>query len=362
MLSDGTNSFVWDARNRLGSMNNASASFQYDAFGRRVSKSFLGTSTTFLYDGANIVQELSGSTPLANLLSGGIDEVFTRTDASGSAGYLSDALGSTVALADGTGAARTQYTYEPFGNTSISGTATTSSYDYTGRELDPTGLYYYRARYYDPSTGRFISEDPIGFLGGSASLYSYVANSPQNFVDPRGLIIGVIGDTESVNKAINYLKRDPGMSSVIAALEKSDTVYTIVTTTSLTADYSDPNSLDPNLIMWNPNLALNCVSYQGHRYGAVLSPAMALGHELAHFRYRRGPQVQAVICPAMRLRLYRIRSGYAERFTRTAGTWARMLKVLLTFPTLTGWARSAFGPACLVLFTRPAPAIPMAMR
>ncbi len=63
--------------------------------------------------------------------------------------------------------------------------ASTNSFQYTGRENDGTGLYYYRARYFNPATGRFISEDPIGFAGG-VDLYGYVWNSPTNFWDPFG--------------------------------------------------------------------------------------------------------------------------------------------------------------------------------
>ena len=61
----------------------------------------------------------------------------------------------------------------------------------TGREFDKeTGLYYYRARYYDPMEGRFISKDPISFNGGDANLYGYVLNNPVNLTDPRGLMFG----------------------------------------------------------------------------------------------------------------------------------------------------------------------------
>ena len=60
------------------------------------------------------------------------------------------------------------------------------SYQYTGRENDGTGLYFYRARYYAPALGRFISEDPIGFRGG-INRYAYVGDSPLNFVDPHGM-------------------------------------------------------------------------------------------------------------------------------------------------------------------------------
>jgi hypothetical protein len=114
----------------------------------------LGANTNFLYDGANPVQELSGSTVTANLLTGGIDERFTRTDSNGTSDYLTDALGSTIALTDSNGNPQVQYSYAPFGSISINGT-TTNSYTYTGRETDGLGVYYYRARYYNPTTGRF---------------------------------------------------------------------------------------------------------------------------------------------------------------------------------------------------------------
>lgn len=98
----------------------------------------------------------------ANLLTGlGIDEFFTRTDGVGSRALLPDALESTIALGDGTGTLQTQYTYEPFGFVSQTGAASTSSYKYTGREDDGTGLMYYRARYYSPTLHRFVEEDPM---------------------------------------------------------------------------------------------------------------------------------------------------------------------------------------------------------
>jgi RHS repeat-associated protein len=91
-----------------------------------------------------------------------------------------------VALGDGTGTLQTQYTYEPFGVVSQTGAASTSSYKYTGREDDGSGLLYYRARYYQPRLQRFISEDPIGFAGG-INLYAYLINAPMNATDPFGL-------------------------------------------------------------------------------------------------------------------------------------------------------------------------------
>ncbi len=107
LTSDGTNTYTWNARNQLVAISGgASASFQYDAFGRRVSKAIGGT-TQYLYDGANPVQEISGTTASANLLTGGVDEYFQRTDSAGARNFLTDALGSTLALADSTGTTQT---------------------------------------------------------------------------------------------------------------------------------------------------------------------------------------------------------------------------------------------------------------
>jgi RHS repeat-associated protein len=190
LTSDGTNTYTWNARDHLiGLSGGTSASFQYDGFGRRRGKTVSGTTTNFLYDGWNFVQEQSGGgTPTANLLTGlGIDETFTRTDASGTSTLLVDVLGSTVAIADASGTVQTSYTYEPFGEVSVSGASNTNAVQFTARENDSAGLYFYRARYRNAREGRFISEDPIGFAGGDVNLYGYVWNNPARHLDPFGL-------------------------------------------------------------------------------------------------------------------------------------------------------------------------------
>src|SRR2546422_6273245 len=88
-------------------------SFTYDPFGRRTQKTIAGTSTTFLYDGANVAQEVIGGTNTANLLSGGTDEVFKRTDAAGASNLLGDPLGGTGAPTEGPGKLFNQYSYQP---------------------------------------------------------------------------------------------------------------------------------------------------------------------------------------------------------------------------------------------------------
>ncbi len=189
LTNDGTNTYIWDARNHLAGMTGSStAGFVYDGFGRRAQKTVNGASSQFLYDRWNPVQEVQGGTPSANLMTGlKIDEYFTRTDSAGARDYLTDILGSTLALTDSTGAIHTLYAYDPFGNVTAIGAASTNSYDYTGRENDGTGLYFNRARYYSPTLQRFIAQDPIGFKGGDANLYAFVENNPANLVDRLGL-------------------------------------------------------------------------------------------------------------------------------------------------------------------------------
>jgi RHS repeat-associated protein len=189
LASDGLSGYMWNARNELvGLSGGTSASFAYDAFGRRRTKTIGGTTTNFLYDARNFVQELtSGGTPTANLLTGlGMDETFTRTDAGGTRTLLTDVLDSVLEIVDSSGTLQTHYTFEPFGATTTSGASSTNAAQFTGRENDGTGLYSYRNRYYDPEVGRFASEDPIGFEAG-VNFYAYVQNNPLGFIDPEGL-------------------------------------------------------------------------------------------------------------------------------------------------------------------------------
>ena len=91
--------------------------------------------------------------PTANLFNGRMDEVLTRTEASGTSNYMADGLGNTMALVDGAGSIQTQYTYEAFGQTTTTGSGSTNQRQYTGRENDGTRLYFYSARYYNPAIG-----------------------------------------------------------------------------------------------------------------------------------------------------------------------------------------------------------------
>jgi len=201
MVGDGVNSYQWDERNQLRSIGNGAASvasFQYDSRGRRTGKTIGSTSTGFLYDGDNFVQELlgvgSGAGVKAHLITGGVDETFLRMEGNDGAtkhSVLSDGNNNTVRLLDGNQAKVVDYTYEPYGATTADA-ANGNTQQYTGRENDnpgdANGLYYYRARYYMPGCARFISEDPIGWASGQVNNYAYVWGDPIAMVDPYGLL------------------------------------------------------------------------------------------------------------------------------------------------------------------------------
>jgi RHS repeat-associated protein len=188
LTSDGSQSYTWNARNQLtGIGGGVSATFSYDGVGRRRTATVSTGTTQFLYDGVNPVQELASGTPTANFLTGlHVDEYFTRTDATTTRQYLTDALGGSLALTDGVGTVQAEYTYEPFGEMTVSGASAGNTFGFTGREADGTGLFFYRARYYDPRQQRFISEDPVGFNAG-VNMFAYVGNDPTRYVDPFGL-------------------------------------------------------------------------------------------------------------------------------------------------------------------------------
>ena len=172
------------------------ASFSYDGLGRRTAKTVNGVTTAYVYDGLNFVQEKSAATPgaavTANLLTGlDLDETFLRMSGSGAAfniaAFLPDANNNTIYTTNRYYSMVENHRYEPYGAVTHLGMDDNTQL-YTGRENDGTGLYYYRARYYHPVFGRFISEDPLDFAAGP-NLYAYVHGNPVSLRDPRGTFV-----------------------------------------------------------------------------------------------------------------------------------------------------------------------------
>jgi RHS repeat-associated protein len=191
--ASGTAQYAWDFENRLTSVtlpgSGGVVTFKYDPFGRRIQKSSATGTTDFAYDGANIIAELNpAGAIIAKYAQGeGIDQPLAMARNGVTALYDGDGLGSITSLYDSAGAQAATYNFTSFGTTTPTGSLF-NPFQYTGREWDSeTGLFYYRARYYDQGTGRFVSEDPMSFKGG-INFYSYTINNPINFVDPSGLL------------------------------------------------------------------------------------------------------------------------------------------------------------------------------
>ncbi|ULA61804.1 MAG: hypothetical protein LZF60_380016 [Nitrospira sp.] len=196
--------YSYDAENRLIQVQEFAAgnstaittsSYRYDGLGRRIEKVANGQTSRYIYDGEDILLEYNGSNVLqARYTHGpGIDEPLAVTKGGSTFFYHQDGLGTVTELTDSTGSVAKAYAYDAYGNILESPGTVNQPYTYTGRELDSeTGLYYYRARYYDAATGRFMQKDPIGFWGADINLYRYVLNGPVNNVDPRGTDIAVI--------------------------------------------------------------------------------------------------------------------------------------------------------------------------
>jgi RHS repeat-associated protein len=199
LIQDGTATYTWDSRNRLKTIVTTAGqttSFTYDFAGNLIVQADSGASLNLtkyfmLDDLTNVTFAGASDGTSYSVLSGRwIDSHFATVQATGQVQYgLADAINSTVATVDQVGAVQSQIFYNTFGQTTMAGTY---PFQYTGRVPISNSLYYYRARYYNATTGRFISEDPIGFIAGP-NLYSYSRNNPAGFTDPRGTSVTMAG-------------------------------------------------------------------------------------------------------------------------------------------------------------------------
>jgi RHS repeat-associated protein len=209
--------YDFDYENRLTEItyhDSTSTEFVYDPLGRRlkaIEKDSGGATvseTRYVYDGRDLIAELDGqSATIASYTHGqGIDAPVSMRYNGSDYFYHSNHQGSITAITDSSEATVKTYEYDAFGNIrSQTGTLAHNAFTYAGREYhSKSGLYYYRNRFYNPQLGRFINQDPIGYVGGT-NLYAYVGNDPVNFTDPLGLLSEE--QCETIRKILEYEKK-----------------------------------------------------------------------------------------------------------------------------------------------------------
>jgi RHS repeat-associated protein len=205
----GARTLTWDAKGRLRTLTrpgSATETYHYDPMDYRIGRrgGALGPRDYFL-EGEHLESEYAGDQRLARYFRGvSVDELVAAwlLESDGrTRPYLfhHDQVNSVSAVSGHNGSTLQTLRYRAFGPLQASTGSSPNRLRYTGREDDGTGLYYYRARYYDPELGRFISEDPLGFDAGDVNFYAYVENNPVNHNDPSGKILPAIAAACAAN-------------------------------------------------------------------------------------------------------------------------------------------------------------------
>jgi RHS repeat-associated protein len=184
----------WNSLGQLTSVttNGTTVTFGYDGLGRRVRKTASGITTGYLYGGADLLMDLDGSgNPVTEYAYWpGVDAPFAMSKGGQTYYFAQDPTGNNITglIRASDNSIQASYGYTPFGvQRSGSFDNVGNSLQFAARQYDSESqLLYFRARYYDPQVGRFISEDPVG-LGGGINPYAYAGNDPINAVDPSGL-------------------------------------------------------------------------------------------------------------------------------------------------------------------------------
>ena len=279
----GSYTFTLNNRGRVKSTSASSTNYLYNALGQMIEKSGTGGTTIFMQDEAGhllgeysstgaLVEETIwlGDIPVATLRPNGssVNIFYVHTDHLNTPRKVSRTSDNKLEWrwdADPFGTAAVNQNPQGLG-TFVYGLRFPGQYYMT-----ETGLNQNYFRDYDPQVGRYIESDPIGLRGGR-NTYAYVGGNPIGRRDPFGLKIVVAGDPTDYNSATAYLDQNAAMAQIINDLDSSSTVYTVV----YIHDGNDRYDPSTHTVYWDPGSALLCSG------GGKQTPALGLGHELAH--------------------------------------------------------------------------------
>jgi RHS repeat-associated protein len=203
-------SFAWDVFNRMtsGTGGGGTATYTYNGDGLKIRRIGPDGTTRYYHDGIRPIWEADGAGSMTAQLDRDIfGNLLSRKEPAGTRRYYHfDGLGSTTALSDEGGAAVATLLYDAWGNQRAASGATVPNYRFTGAELDSaSGLYHMGARFYDPTIGRWLSEDPLKILFPlTLNFYVYASGNPIIAIDPSGL---TECDLECLNKQRQELAR-----------------------------------------------------------------------------------------------------------------------------------------------------------
>ena len=201
MLADGNRQYVYDAMNRLSEVKNTDGTHQknhYDGEGLRAELEENGRLVSFIFDGDRVVSEKDDENTIRyirgyELISSDSEKARTYYH------YACDEMGSITHVTDEAGSILNRYEYDAFGDCTYKDETVANRFGFAGEQYDPVaGMYYLRARFYNPVIGRFIQEDT--YYGDGLNLYAYCHNNPVGYVDPSG-------HCNEKYEAIKYLKK-----------------------------------------------------------------------------------------------------------------------------------------------------------